>query len=146
MNTDDILDIIDSGLHRVAVTVKDAVKKAWDTGKPDPNNADMKAFSFTTRSNAAKLLNKELSALRRRIIDTIPTDDPCFNRLTEVTYAMTLYKREALITGIFIYMKYNLEGYIPRGDTTDTGTPPVCRKDDPEEYRRTMRALASYIQ
>lgn len=131
MSTDDVLDIIDSGLQRIAKTVKDAVKKTWDLGMSDPAKAEPETLSVNLRSYAAKLVNQELRQLRGRIVDLTPLDDPCHYRHTEVMSAMLMYKRDTLLFAAFRYMKYNLEGYIPRGRPTDAGVP-VCGQYDPD--------------
>lgn len=143
MSTDDVLDIIDTGLQRIAVTVKTAVKKTWDAGMSDPKSSEPETLSVNLRSYAAKLVNQELRKLRVRIVDLIPLDDPRHFRLTEAMSAMLVYKRDAFLFSVFRYMKYNLEGYIPKGGCMDDniGTP-VRAQHDPEESKRAQQRLS----
>lgn len=144
MGTDDVLDIIDSGLQRISESVKAAVKKTWDAGMSDPAKAEPETLSVNLRSYAAKLVNQELRQLRGRIVDLTPLDDPRHYRHMEVMTAMLVHKRDTLMFAVFRYMKYNLEGYVPRGSAADIGTP-VYGQYDPDESKRALQRL-SWLQ
>lgn len=117
MSSDDIIDMIETGVGMIWHEVNPLVGMTWSNNHAWTRDKEGAAMgSLHLRQDMARLVNEKFRRLIQGIRMMYTSEHPLHHRFDKILRLVGMAEREKLMHDLFSMMIKSLPGYVPAGD------------------------------